>query len=193
MMRNWGLVFIGNFAGAILVALMMAVVFTFGFSVDPNEVGQRLGEIGHSRTVGYAEHGAAGHRPVVAHVALLESPRDGAALVGQAVRGPLEVPGAQPEDRLVRRATEERGRLRLRLLDDLLHAPARRVGRPHVRARLAQRPGDRLADLVRERRRTRTRRRATRTSCGQQPRRTCSRDEPTEKHRLDVEADCLDT
>lgn len=60
MMRNWGLVFVGNFAGAILVALMMAVVFTVGFSVDPNEVGQRLGEIGHSRTVGYAEHGAAG-------------------------------------------------------------------------------------------------------------------------------------
>ncbi|VEG57438.1 formate/nitrite transporter [Mycolicibacterium aurum] len=60
MMRNWGLVFVGNFAGAIVVALMMAVVFTFGFSVDPNEVGQRLGEIGHSRTVGYAEHGAAG-------------------------------------------------------------------------------------------------------------------------------------
>jgi formate transporter len=60
LMRNWGLVFIGNFAGAIVVALMMAVVFTYGFSVDPNEVGQRLGEIGHSRTVGYAEHGASG-------------------------------------------------------------------------------------------------------------------------------------
>ena len=60
MMRNWGLVFVGNLGGAIVVALMMAVVFTFGFSVDPNEVGQRLGEIGHSRTVGYAEHGAAG-------------------------------------------------------------------------------------------------------------------------------------
>jgi len=60
MMRNWGLVFVGNFAGAIVVALMMAVVFTYGFSVDPNEVGQRIGEIGHSRTVGYAEHGAAG-------------------------------------------------------------------------------------------------------------------------------------
>jgi formate transporter len=60
MLRNWGLVFVGNFAGAIVVALMMAVIFTYGFSVDPNEVGQRLGEIGHSRTVGYAEHGAAG-------------------------------------------------------------------------------------------------------------------------------------
>ncbi|MDY6869293.1 MAG: formate/nitrite transporter family protein [Actinomycetota bacterium] len=60
VMRNWGLVFLGNFAGALTVAFMMAIVFTYGFSVDPNEVGQKLGEIGHNRTVGYAEHGAAG-------------------------------------------------------------------------------------------------------------------------------------
>ncbi|WP_193044436.1 formate/nitrite transporter family protein [Mycolicibacterium baixiangningiae] len=60
MLRNWGLVFLGNFAGALTVAFMMAIVFTYGFSVDPNEVGLRLGEIGHARTVGYAEHGAAG-------------------------------------------------------------------------------------------------------------------------------------
>ncbi|BBY17849.1 formate/nitrite transporter family protein [Mycolicibacterium litorale] len=60
MLRNWGLVFVGNFAGALTVALMMAVIFTYGFSVDPSEVGLKLGEIGHSRTVGYAEHGAAG-------------------------------------------------------------------------------------------------------------------------------------
>lgn len=60
VLRNWGWVFLGNFAGALTVALLMAIVFTYGFSVDPNEVGQRLGEIGHSRTVGYAEHGAAG-------------------------------------------------------------------------------------------------------------------------------------
>src|ERR1041384_7582295 len=30
ILRNWGLVFIGNFAGAFTVAFMMAVVFTFG-------------------------------------------------------------------------------------------------------------------------------------------------------------------
>jgi formate transporter len=60
VLRNWTLVFIGNFAGALTVALMMAVIVTFAFSVDPNEVGQRLGTIGESRTVGYAEHGAAG-------------------------------------------------------------------------------------------------------------------------------------
>ncbi|MFG3423302.1 formate/nitrite transporter family protein [Micromonospora sp. NPDC049460] len=60
VLRNWGLVFVGNFAGALTVALMMAVILTFAFSVDPNEVGQRLGAIGTSRTVGYADHGAAG-------------------------------------------------------------------------------------------------------------------------------------
>ncbi|WP_033439203.1 formate/nitrite transporter family protein [Saccharothrix sp. NRRL B-16314] len=60
VLRNWSLVFVGNFAGALLVALMIGVIVTFGFSVEPNEVGQRLGEIGESRTVGYAEHGAAG-------------------------------------------------------------------------------------------------------------------------------------
>ena len=60
VLRNWGLVFLGNFAGAFTVAVMMAIVFTYGFSVEPNEVGQVIKEIGHGRTVGYAEHGAAG-------------------------------------------------------------------------------------------------------------------------------------
>ncbi|MEE3852828.1 formate/nitrite transporter family protein [Gordonia sp. LSe1-13] len=60
MLRNWGLVFVGNFLGAITVALFMAIIATYGFSVEPDAIGQQLGEIGHSRTVGYAEHGAAG-------------------------------------------------------------------------------------------------------------------------------------
>ncbi|WP_432571864.1 formate/nitrite transporter family protein [Kineococcus sp. SYSU DK005] len=60
MLRNWGLVFTGNLAGALTVAVLMSIVVTYGFSVDPNEVGQRLGEIGEARTLGYAEHGAAG-------------------------------------------------------------------------------------------------------------------------------------
>ena len=60
VLRNWTLVFFGNFAGALVVALMMAVILTYAFTVDPNEVGQRLGTIGESRTVGYADHGAAG-------------------------------------------------------------------------------------------------------------------------------------
>ncbi|MDX3925729.1 MAG: formate/nitrite transporter family protein [Shinella sp.] len=60
VLRNWTLVFTGNFAGALVVALMMAITFTFGFSEAPNEVGQRIGHIGEGRTVGYAAHGAAG-------------------------------------------------------------------------------------------------------------------------------------
>jgi formate transporter len=60
MLRNWGLVFVGNFLGALTVALMIAITVTYAFTMDPNEVGQKLGEIGASRTVGYADHGAAG-------------------------------------------------------------------------------------------------------------------------------------
>ncbi|MGH8869937.1 MAG: formate/nitrite transporter family protein [Actinomycetes bacterium] len=60
VLRNWSLVFVGNFAGALTVALMMAVILTFAFTTDPNEVGRTLGTIGADRTVGYAEHGAAG-------------------------------------------------------------------------------------------------------------------------------------
>jgi len=60
VLRNWGLVFAGNFAGAITVALMMAIVVTFGFTQAPDAVGERIGHIGEGRTLGYAAHGAAG-------------------------------------------------------------------------------------------------------------------------------------
>ena len=60
VMRNWSLVFCGNFAGAMTTALFMAIIFTTGFSEVPNAVGVKIGSIGESRTVGYAAHGAAG-------------------------------------------------------------------------------------------------------------------------------------
>lgn len=60
VLRNWWLVFLGNFAGALTVAVMMAITFTFGFTTEPSLVGQKIGTIGESRTVGYAAHGAAG-------------------------------------------------------------------------------------------------------------------------------------
>lgn len=60
VLRNWGLVFVGNFAGAFLVAVMMAIIFTFAFSQAPDAVGQKIGTIGATRTVGYADEGAAG-------------------------------------------------------------------------------------------------------------------------------------
>ena len=60
VLRNWGLVFVGNFAGALTVAVMMAIIFTYGFSVEPNEVGKKIAGIGEARTLGYAKYGAAG-------------------------------------------------------------------------------------------------------------------------------------
>jgi formate/nitrite transporter len=60
VMRNWTLVFLGNFAGALTVALFMGIIFTFGFTEAPNAVGLKLGSIGESRTLGYQAHGAAG-------------------------------------------------------------------------------------------------------------------------------------
>ena len=60
VLRNWGLVFVGNFLGAFTVAVMMAIVVTFGFSTPPDKVGVALANIGVARTVGYADHGAAG-------------------------------------------------------------------------------------------------------------------------------------
>ena len=35
VLRNWTLVFFGNFAGAMTVAVFMAIIFTFGFSEAP--------------------------------------------------------------------------------------------------------------------------------------------------------------
>jgi formate/nitrite transporter len=60
MLRNWGLVFAGNFVGAFTVAVMMSIVFTFGFATDPNPVGKLIAGIGEARTLGYSKYGAAG-------------------------------------------------------------------------------------------------------------------------------------
>jgi formate/nitrite transporter len=60
VLKNWGLVFLGNLAGAVTVAFLMAIVFTFGFSSEPNAVGKVIAGIGEARTIGYKDHGAAG-------------------------------------------------------------------------------------------------------------------------------------
>jgi formate transporter len=60
VLRNWGLVFLGNFAGALMVAALMAFVFTYGFTSDPGPIGQKLAGIGVARTLGYAKHGLSG-------------------------------------------------------------------------------------------------------------------------------------
>ena len=58
--RNWGLVFCGNFAGALTTAVMMAIYWTYGFAAETNPVGMKFATMGEARTVGYAAFGAAG-------------------------------------------------------------------------------------------------------------------------------------
>jgi formate/nitrite transporter len=60
VLRNWGLVFVGNFVGALTVAFMMAYVTTFGFTQEPDKVGVTIGNVGEARTLGYAAHGLSG-------------------------------------------------------------------------------------------------------------------------------------
>ncbi len=60
VLRNWGLVFLGNFAGALVVAFMMSFVLTYGYSVEPGIVGDKIASIGEARTLGYKEHGLLG-------------------------------------------------------------------------------------------------------------------------------------
>ncbi|TWU18106.1 formate/nitrite transporter family protein [Allorhodopirellula heiligendammensis] len=60
VLRNWGLVFVGNFAGALMVAVMFSIIFTFGYTDEPNEVGTVIAGIGEARTLGYKSHGAGG-------------------------------------------------------------------------------------------------------------------------------------
>ena len=70
VLRNWGIVFVGNFGGALMVAFLMAIVFTFGFTTEPGPVGKVIGGIGEARTVGYKAHGAGGMLTVFIRAAL---------------------------------------------------------------------------------------------------------------------------
>lgn len=60
VLRNWGLVFLGNFAGALVVAFMLSFILTYGYSIDPGIIGDKISSIGEARTIGYKEHGLAG-------------------------------------------------------------------------------------------------------------------------------------
>lgn len=60
ILRNWGLVFLGNLGGALTVALMMAFVLTYGFNTDGGAIAAKVAGIGESRTLGYKEYGLEG-------------------------------------------------------------------------------------------------------------------------------------
>ena len=60
MLRNWGLVFCGNLAGALSVAIMISFILTYGYNTDGGAIAAKVSTIGESRTVGYASHGVDG-------------------------------------------------------------------------------------------------------------------------------------
>ncbi|MDQ6975816.1 MAG: formate/nitrite transporter family protein [Mariprofundaceae bacterium] len=60
VLRNWGLVFLGNLGGALTVALMMSFVLTYGYNTDGGAIAAKVAGIGESRTLGYKEHGLGG-------------------------------------------------------------------------------------------------------------------------------------
>jgi len=60
VLRNWGLVFIGNFAGALTVAFMMSFILTYGYNTDGGAIAEKVSKIGESRTLGYQAYGLGG-------------------------------------------------------------------------------------------------------------------------------------
>ncbi len=60
VLRNWGLVFIGNFAGAVLVAFMISFILTYGYTSSGGIIAEKVAHIGMARTVGYESHGIMG-------------------------------------------------------------------------------------------------------------------------------------
>ncbi len=60
VLRNWGLVFVGNLGGALTVAFIMSFVLTYGYNVDGGAIATKVASIGESRTLGYKEQGLDG-------------------------------------------------------------------------------------------------------------------------------------
>lgn len=60
ILRNWGLVALGNFGGAFTVAVMMAFIFTYGFNTDGGAIAAKVAKIGEARTIGYSAYGVDG-------------------------------------------------------------------------------------------------------------------------------------
>jgi formate/nitrite transporter len=60
LLRNWGLVFVGNFAGALTVAFFASFILTYGYNTDGGDLAAKVSSIGEARTLGYQAHGADG-------------------------------------------------------------------------------------------------------------------------------------
>jgi formate/nitrite transporter len=60
VLRNWGLVGLGNLIGAVLIAFLVALTFTMNFSIEPGAVGQAFIKATTARSLGFSEHGMNG-------------------------------------------------------------------------------------------------------------------------------------
>ncbi|MDQ7044070.1 MAG: formate/nitrite transporter family protein [Sulfurimonas sp.] len=60
VLRNWGLVFLGNLGGALTVAFMMSFIFTYGYNTDGGAIAAKVAGIGEARTLGYKSYGVDG-------------------------------------------------------------------------------------------------------------------------------------
>lgn len=60
MFRNWGWVYLGNFAGAMFAGFLLAFVLTTGFSGEAGPLGDRIVTAAHARTTAYEHAGASG-------------------------------------------------------------------------------------------------------------------------------------
>jgi formate transporter len=60
VLRNWGLVFLGNLGGALTVAFMISFILTYGYNTDGGILAAKVASIGEARTLGYKAHGLDG-------------------------------------------------------------------------------------------------------------------------------------
>ena len=60
LMRNWGLVFLGNLSGALMVAFFASFILTYGYQTDGGVMAEKVSKIGEARTLGYQAQGVGG-------------------------------------------------------------------------------------------------------------------------------------
>jgi formate transporter len=60
LLKNWGLVALGNLLGALTTAVLIGIAWTFAFTTEPSAAGKAIAKAAEARTLGFAEHGAAG-------------------------------------------------------------------------------------------------------------------------------------
>ncbi|MFA5982866.1 MAG: formate/nitrite transporter family protein [Methylococcaceae bacterium] len=60
VLKNWALVFLGNYLGALTTAVLIGIAWTYGFTAEPSAEGKAIAKAADLRTLGFQEHGAAG-------------------------------------------------------------------------------------------------------------------------------------